>query len=59
MLIPDSIDFKKDASIFKLKTNLFDINNFKCSNPEYEDYIKEVAYEDQEKSSAQALGICS
>jgi len=53
VLVPDVIDFEKNVDIFKLEKNLFDITDFKCSNPEYESYIKDDAYKDQTKFIAQ------
>ena len=48
-----SIDFDNEIEIYKLKKELFDIDNFECSNSEYENYIKGEAYEDQKISIAQ------
>ena len=49
----NSIDFGSEIEIYKLKKDLFDINDFECSNSEYENYIKDEAYEDQKNSIAQ------
>ena len=50
----DSIDFENEIEIYKLEKNLFDIKKFECSSsPDYENYIKDDAYTDQENSIAQ------
>ena len=48
-----SVDFDSEIEIYKLKKELFDINNFECNNPEYENYIRDEAYKDQRNSIAQ------
>ena len=49
----DLINFDTDVEIYKLEKNLFDVDNFQCSNIDYENYIKGEAYEDQTNSIAQ------
>jgi hypothetical protein len=48
-----TIDFDSEIEVYKLEKNRFDINDFKCKNSVYENYIKKDAFEDQEKSIAQ------
>lgn len=38
-----SIDFN-DVKVYKLKKNLFDIQEFQCTNSEYENYIKKMRH---------------
>ncbi|MHB8602097.1 MAG: GNAT family N-acetyltransferase [Nitrosotalea sp.] len=48
-----SIDFDTEVEVYRLEKGLFDINNFKCSNSVYEEYIKKEAHDDQKTSIAQ------
>ena len=42
-----------NVEVYKLTKNLFDIDNFECSNSIYENYIKDEAYKDQANAIAQ------
>lgn len=48
-----SIDFDNEISVYRLAKNLFNVQDFKCKNTEYENYIKTDAFIDQTKSIAQ------
>lgn len=48
-----SINFQKDVHIQKLDKTSFDLNRFKCSKQQYENYIKKEAFDDQDEEIGQ------
>ena len=47
------IDFQNDIKIHRLQSDMFDIADFRCSNPDYEKHLKHEAFKEQGASISQ------
>ena len=53
MSVLDGVDFQNSITIHRLQADMFDVADFRCSNPNYEKYLKDEAFKEQKASIAQ------